>query len=111
MGAEPAQHLGTAGAGRDAGVPQDRLEGPCRHGLVGMAPRKELPPVSRTDVGPAPVTGRILDGPPADADLAVEERAAIELSRDRDRSGPEHVRAAGAARALGWILGFAPISR
>ncbi|MEV7189869.1 hypothetical protein [Kitasatospora sp. NPDC093102] len=62
-------------------------------------------------VGPAPVTGRVLDGPPADLDLAVEERAAIEVSRDRARPGAERKRAVGAARALGWILGFAPISR
>ncbi|MFJ3794428.1 hypothetical protein [Kitasatospora sp. NPDC090091] len=61
--------------------------------------------------GSAPVTGRAVDTPLADLDLVLEERAAIRASRDRSRSGPERDRAAGAARALGWVLGFVPMGR
>ncbi|MFB7616866.1 hypothetical protein [Kitasatospora sp. NPDC056181] len=60
--------------------------------------------------GPAPVTGRVLDAVPTDLDLAVEERAAIKAARDRARPLDERARAVGAARAPGWILGFAPVS-
>ncbi|MEU8927087.1 hypothetical protein AB0D10_40245 [Kitasatospora sp. NPDC048545] len=62
-------------------------------------------------VGPAPVTGRVLDGAPSELDLAVEERAAIEASRDPGRPEDARARAAGAAHALGWILGFVPAGR
>ncbi|MEU8927891.1 hypothetical protein AB0D10_44515 [Kitasatospora sp. NPDC048545] len=59
---------------------------------------------------PAPVTGRTVGSPPADRDLTAEERAAIEAFRDTGRP-PEREHALGAARVLGWILGFTPVSR
>ncbi|MFB8170286.1 hypothetical protein [Kitasatospora purpeofusca] len=59
--------------------------------------------------GSAPVSGRVLTGPLAEIDLAVEERAAIQRARDEHRSGAERAFARGAAGALQWLLGFQPI--
>ncbi|MGW6919429.1 hypothetical protein ACWGB8_37285 [Kitasatospora sp. NPDC054939] len=59
---------------------------------------------------PAPVTGRIVVLPLAELDLAVEERAAISAARNPDLPDAERARARGAARALGWILGFQPLA-
>ncbi|MFD8781656.1 hypothetical protein [Kitasatospora sp. NPDC059599] len=57
------------------------------------------------------MTGRTVGSPPADRDLAAEERAAIEAFRGTGRPTPEREHASGAARVLGRILGFTPVSR
>ncbi|WP_030270298.1 hypothetical protein [Streptomyces sp. NRRL B-24484] len=57
---------------------------------------------------PAPVTGTV-HGELADGELAAEERAAILAARDTARPAEERRRALGAAEALGWVLGFAPL--
>ncbi|MEU1422827.1 hypothetical protein [Kitasatospora sp. NPDC005751] len=59
---------------------------------------------------PAPVTGRAVALPLAELDLAVEERAAIDAARDPALPEPERARARGAAHALGWLLGFRPLT-
>ncbi|GAA2744149.1 hypothetical protein [Kitasatospora cinereorecta] len=59
--------------------------------------------------GPAPVTGRVVRGPVAELDLAVEERAAIDRARDPRHSAADRAFARGAAGALEWLLGFSPI--
>ncbi|MFE5588192.1 hypothetical protein [Kitasatospora sp. NPDC056531] len=57
---------------------------------------------------PAPVSGTRLPSL-RELDLAVEERAAIEAARDTGRPLAERAFARGAARAIGWVLGFAPL--
>ncbi|MFJ9847044.1 hypothetical protein ACIRYZ_42775 [Kitasatospora sp. NPDC101155] len=57
---------------------------------------------------PAPVSRTRLPSL-RESDLAVEERAAIEAARDTGRPLAERAFARGAARAIGWVLGFAPL--
>ncbi|MEV7175685.1 hypothetical protein [Kitasatospora sp. NPDC093679] len=58
----------------------------------------------------APLTGaRTSRSEPTDLDLAVEERAALQAARDRELPPSQRAFARGAARALGWVLGFEPL--
>ncbi|MEW1914076.1 hypothetical protein AB0442_37605 [Kitasatospora sp. NPDC085895] len=57
---------------------------------------------------PAPLTGT-RHAELHDSDLAIEERAALCTARNPDLTCDERAFARGAARALGWVLGFAPL--
>ncbi|MEV8098253.1 hypothetical protein [Kitasatospora sp. NPDC085879] len=58
---------------------------------------------------PAPISGSRC-GVITEPDLAAEERAALLAARDPARSAAERQRARGVAKALGWVLGFAPLN-
>ncbi|MEW1914942.1 hypothetical protein AB0442_42445 [Kitasatospora sp. NPDC085895] len=57
---------------------------------------------------PAPITGSRRPAELHDLDLAVEERAALEAARNPQLPADRRSYARGAARALDWVLGFAP---